>query len=620
MRLNLTTKLLAGFLGITLLTSLGGMFVAWTLRAITAQYDGVRLGLMADTAMSDAMAELYHRGMAARGYVLYQDQILADEFGEAGKAMDQKLDLLVSRLNSADQREKAEDLKKLSARYSSVVNEAAALVAMHRPQEAAEVLRVKGLSVVQESVGLAHELKADLDRETATATASATRNADLAQTMALAAIAAGMVLGLVVGVALARGIARPVRQAAGAARRVASGDLSVEELQINSGDEVGDLAAAFNLMVRNLRDLVEQVTESSRRLVSAAEQMGSSTEQVAQVAHGVAQAAGQMAQGASTQSVAVGETNRVVEELRGAINQIAAGSGEQARSSQETAMAANQMAAAIADVSARADLVSASARQAAQAAQTGSEVVQKTAAGMAGIREAVLASAERIKDLGRLSGQIGQITEVITEIADQTNLLALNAAIEAARAGEHGRGFAVVADEVRRLAERAGDSASEIADLIRNIQQGTAQAVLAMEHGQTEVEEGSRLVTGADEALRGILVEVDQAAGDVESIRVAAQKIAVSSRDMVQSVETVAAITSENTAATEQMAASSDQVAQSVVGIATVSDENASAAEEVAAAIEEMNASMAEIAASAQGLHTIARALQAQTDRFRLSN
>ena len=434
----------------------------------------------------------------------------------------------------------------------------------------------------------------------------------------IAVLLLAVVVGVGIALFLAQGISRPVRQVAMAARQLAEGDLTVEELRVSTGDELGEMAKAFNRMTTNLRDLIGRVGKSAQTVASASEQLNSATEQVAQAAQGVAQAVSQVAQGATSQSKSVQETSQVVEQLRTAIGQIASGAQEQARSAQQTSGVVNQMVKAIEDVADKAQNVSASSQQATESARTGSRVVAQTVTGMGRIQQRVLESAERIKELGKLSDQIGEITQVITDIADQTNLLALNAAIEAARAGEHGKGFAVVAEEVRKLAERAGTSAKEIAGLIHNIQDGTALAVKAMEQGTTEVQEGSRLAADAGKALEGILGVVERTTRDVEAITAAAEQIAASSQEVVKSVESVAAITEENTAATEEMAAGSDQVTRSVEGIASVSQENAAASEEVSASVEEMNASMEEIAASAQSLAQVGNELQNQVALFRV--
>jgi methyl-accepting chemotaxis protein len=207
---------------------------------------------------------------------------------------------------------------------------------------------------------------------------------------------------------------------------------------------------------------------------------------------------------------------------------------------------------------------------------------------MDGIKEASSESSQVIMELDGKSKQIGEIVNLITNIADQTNLLALNAAIEAARAGEHGRGFAVVADEVRKLAEDSGNAAKQIAGLIHEIQEGTSNAVTSMQQGSEEVSTGA-------EAL-------NEAASVIEKVVSAGDLIA----SMVQDIA----------AAAEQQSASIEEVTSSVEEVAAVSEETAASTEETTAAVQEQTASMQELANSADKLADIAREMKDVIDAF----
>jgi methyl-accepting chemotaxis protein len=249
--------------------------------------------------------------------------------------------------------------------------------------------------------------------------------------------------------------------------------------------------------------------------------------------------------------------------------------------------------------------VSDDSRRALQAARDGSRVVEEAVGSLRRIRETVLGAARQIEELRGLSVRIDGITQVITDMASQTNLLALNAAIEAARAGEHGRGFAVVADEVRKLATQSGSSAREAADLIRDVQAVTGRAVEGMSRGTAEVEEGASRAADAGGALGEILSVVDRATADVAAITRAARDIAASSRQ---------ALSSAGLSAAAEGGAAGERTLESLV---ERSRANAAAAEDAAAAVEEINASMQEIGASAEELAQIAGALQEEVARFR---
>jgi methyl-accepting chemotaxis protein len=244
--------------------------------------------------------------------------------------------------------------------------------------------------------------------------------------------------------------------------------------------------------------------------------------------------------------------------------------------------------------------------------------VDETAGGMKRIKFAVEATAARVTELGAKGEQIGAIVETIDDIAEQTNLLALNAAIEAARAGEQGKGFAVVADEVRKLAERSSRATKEIAALIGEVQAGTVAAVEAMQTGAGEVATGAELAEQAADALQEIRNAAAARNVVLEDMLAAVVEIRALSADVVRATDGIAEIASETNAAAAQMGSASDTVAQSVESIAAISQENSASAEEVSAATEQMSAQAQEVVAYAATLAQMAQGLDELVARFRL--
>ncbi len=253
-------------------------------------------------------------------------------------------------------------------------------------------------------------------------------------------------------------------------------------------------------------------------------------------------------------------------------------------------------------------------------AQIGSQTVEQTIRGMHIIQEKVSLSAKRVQEMGTRSEEIGAIVATIDDIASQTNLLALNAAIEAARAGEHGKGFAVVADEVRKLAERSTSATGEIADLIKGIQTTVNEAVSAMNEGTQEVNVGVEKANEAGTALKEILNASEAVSRQADLASEAVGEMTLASSELVGAIDSVSAIVEELTAASEEMSASSAEVTQSFESIAAVSEENSASVEEVSASTEEMNAQSEEVNASAQNLSDLANDLQAIVSTFKLNN
>ncbi len=299
--------------------------------------------------------------------------------------------------------------------------------------------------------------------------------------ISIASIVLGVVLASFFGFLITRSITTPLASGADVANRLARGDLAVQ-VQVSGSDETSQLMSAMKTMTDNLRTIIGQVSSTSSQVAAAANQLHSTAEQ------------------------------------------IATGSEEVAAQAGTVATAGEEMSATSGDIAQNCQMAAEGAHRAADTARNGAEVVERTVAVMGQIAQNVQASAKTVESLGARSDQIGAIIGTIEDIADQTNLLALNAAIEAARAGEQGRGFAVVADEVRALAERTTRATKEIGEMIKAIQKETKGAVIAMEAGVHQVETGTVEAARSGEALRDILEQVNDVAMQVNQIATAAEE------------------------------------------------------------------------------------------------
>lgn len=353
----------------------------------------------------------------------------------------------------------------------------------------------------------------------------------------------------------------PVNDLMRVAEALGRGDLS-RKASVKRGDELGQLGETFNQTIDRLQGLIQTESDRDRMqhqvmdllsvVSSAAEgDLTIKAEVTADALGSVADAFNLMIAGLTNlvmqASNVASEIQRSTAEILHSSERMRLGAEQQAEQIRTASDAVNTMSGTTQRMAENAEAATQTSLKATQAAVKGGSSVTETIKGMQRIRAAVQTTGKKIKGLGERSLEIGAIIEVINEIATQTNLLALNAAIEAARAGEQGKGFAVVADEVRKLAERAARATKDITGLIKGIQVETSEAVTVMEEGTREVEEGTKLADQAGAALREIEQIVKQTASLVTDITRAAGDQVKVTETMVMSMDSIMSRTQETT-------------------------------------------------------------------------
>ena len=370
-----------------------------------------------------------------------------------------------------------------------------------------------------------------------------------------------LILSALSYVAIGRSL-KPIEELTEGLGRIAKGDLRLADLDESREDEIGMLAHSANAMKNRLREVMSNVSRSAETVAASSEQLTASTQETLESITHVAQNTTSLAEGAAEQSSMIDSLSANADEMSDKMNLLAEQAGSVYKLSQHGQ----------------------------ESTANGQKQVDDAVNRIQGIAEQVSAAAGLVEALGKRSDEIGSIVDTISGISEQTNLLALNAAIEAARAGEAGRGFAVVAEEVRKLAEQSGESAKNIADLIRLIQKDTADAVAAIRQGNENVDEGASVVASSGEAFRTVAENFTELS---KNIRLASDAVGVVSK-------------------------AKDGIIESLKHVEAITRKSADDTQTISAAAEEQAAAMHQMSDASNTLATLAQELQNEVQKFRL--
>ncbi len=493
------------------------------------------------------------KGVPISTYMYNQSMLSVEEYEDYTKQFNELAEKIGERINTAEEKELFEQIVSKDQEMNELfMNEVVPTANKGDTSNAASL--VSEAKILRSSIVFQlDELREVMNEERFESTRETKDLQELTLIIQLATMVGSIVIGGVLIFLISRSVSRNLGRVVSISNQIADGNLAVEPMAYKGKDEIGKLSTAINGMTEHLRNVIQQVATVSQTVTSHSEELTQSANEVKAGSEQVAETMQELASGTETQANSASDLAEVISSFTTKVHQ------------------ANDKGA----------LVQQASNEVMVMTNEGSTLMEDSTTQMVAIDRIVKESVQKMKGLDAQSKEISKLVSVIRDIAEQTNLLALNAAIEAARAGEQGKGFAVVADEVRKLAEQVSVSVTDITGIVTGIQTESNSVAQSLETGYAEVEKGTTQLRTTGETFQGIQLFVNEMTNSVKQISENLSEMATSSEEMNRSIEDIAAISEESAAGVEQTSASSQQTSSSMEEVAGSSEQLANLAAEL---------------------------------------
>ncbi|MFJ8260927.1 methyl-accepting chemotaxis protein [Rummeliibacillus sp. NPDC094406] len=543
--MSIRNKLIAGFSASILITIIACIVIFSQLTKIDHQYySTINSGLPQINSAAKIENLSLQKGVLIRSYLLGNKDSL-DTLMNTRKELNDEIDHLSKQLKRQKTKDLIAQVSTEIDNYDHIADQIIELNQNGKSKEAFQLTNTEGAAELKKATDNTRELSDYIKTLFKQAENKSETMANTAFTLAVIIIIIAIMIGVFILLYMNRIIAKPLAKLNQSVNVIAGGDLTEPAIQIHSKDEVGELAKSFNAMKESLKGLISSLAISSERLSASSEELSASTQEVSASSIEVSQNLESTVQTAESTTYAAKESAIAMDETAAGVQKIA-----------ESAQSLHSSASDTSDI-----------------ANIGQGKISNAKQQMMLIHSSTKNTTDLIQSLSKQSEEIGNILKVITDITEQTNLLALNAAIEAARAGEHGKGFAVVADEVRKLAEQSKQSASQIESLTVEIQQDTKNVEKAILVNLDTVEDGVHLIQDAGESFENIVQAVDSMKAEIEDVSAITEEISAAAEQVAASVTEIATSTSNSTEQIELISSNLHQVTATIEEISSVANE-----------------------------------------------